>query len=137
MGLYDDLNRNPTRRDLVSFGVIVAAGMATIAGLLHHYGHEERALVCLAVGGAVLVLSWVPPIGRRLYVLWMGLGMTIGFFTAPVVMLVVYFVVVVPVGLWFKLVRRDAMRRRLDPQATSYWEDYPRSKEPASYVRQF
>jgi hypothetical protein len=137
MGIYDELNRNPTRRDLVSFGLIVAAGMAAFAGWFHLHARPGRALVCLAVGGAVLVLSWIPPVGRRLYVLWMALGMTIGFFTAPIVMLAVYVLVVVPVGLWFKLVRRDVMRRKLDRQATSYWEDYPRSKDPASYVRQF
>jgi hypothetical protein len=89
------------------------------------------------VGGAVFLLSWIPPIGRLLYLLWMGFGLTLGFFMAPVLMFVVYAAVVVPVGLWFKLTKRDVMRRPLDPGAPSYWEDYPGSADPASYIRQY
>ncbi len=85
----------------------------------------------------MLVLSQVPVLGRWLYLLWMGLGLVIGFFTAPVIMLALYAVVVVPVGLWFKLTRRDVMHRRLDPAAQSYWEDYRGSDDPAGYIRQF
>ena len=137
MSIYKELNRNPTRKDLVSFGLIVAVGMSAIGGYMELHGRPERALVAFVVGGAVLLLSLIPPVGRVLYILWMGLGLTLGFFTDPIVMLVVYTVVVVPVGVWFKLSGRDAMRRQIDREAKSYWEDYPGSHDPASYLRQF
>ena len=99
--------------------------------------HADRAPTFWIIGGAVMLLSLVPPIGRLLYILWMGFGLTIGFFTAPLIMLILYVVVMVPVGLVFKLTKRDLMRRHLDPKAGSYWEEYPRSDDPASYIRQF
>jgi len=140
MHIYEDLDkhRNPSPRDLASFGLVFAGGMAAIAAVQRFYlDAPERALVLLAIGGAVLILSRVPRVGRLLYIAWMGLGLTLGFFTAPIVMLVLYVVVIVPVGLYFKATRRDLMRRRLDPGAESYWEDYPGSGDPASYIRQF
>jgi hypothetical protein len=137
MTLYAELNRNPSRKDLLSFGLIVAAGMGAIGAYFQLHGRPERALVLFVVGGAVLLLSFIPPIGRLLYIVWMGLGLTLGFFTAPIMMFIIYALVVVPVGLWFKVVKRDALRRQLDPAAKSYWEDYPGSDDPASYIRQF
>ena len=57
--------------------------------------------------------------------------------TAPIIMFVVYLIVIVPVGLWFKVTKRDLMRRQLDPGAKTYWEDYPGSDDPASYIQQY
>jgi hypothetical protein len=138
MSIYKELNRSPSRRDILSFALIFAGGMGALGALNQFYMHRpETALVLFALAGAVFVLSLIPPVGRILYILWMGLGLTIGFFTAPVIMFIVYAVVIVPVGLWFKVTRRDLMRRRLDPEAKSYWEDYPGSDDPASYIRQY
>lgn len=137
MRLYAELNTRPSRRDLLSFGLIFAAGMGAFGGWSFFHGHPERAQIFLAAGAAVFLLSLIPPVGRVLYILWMGLGLTIGFFTVPVIMFALYAVAIVPLGLWFRLRRRDVMRRQLDPAAESYWEDYPSAADPASYVRQF
>jgi hypothetical protein len=138
MSIYQELNKNPTRRDLLSFGLIFAGGMGAIGALNFFYlHHPDRALVFAAIGGGVFLLSLIPPIGRLLYILWMGFGLTLGFFTAPIIMFVVYSIVIVPVGLWFKITKRDLMRRQLDPSAKTYWEEYPGSTDPVSYIRQY
>jgi hypothetical protein len=137
MSIYAALDRNPTRKDLLSFGLIVLAGLSAFGAHALLHGKIERGLALLAAGAAVLLLSLVRPIGRRLYILWMGLGLTLGVFTVPIVMFVLYAVAVVPLGLWFRLRGRDTMRRTIDPSAATYWEDYPGSNDPASYVRQF
>jgi hypothetical protein len=138
MSIYAELNRNPSRRDLANFGLVVGVGMAVLAAWFHLRAHRQiPALVLLTVGAMVFVLARIPPIGRILYVLWMGLGLTLGAVTGPIAMLVIYVVVIVPVGAWFKLRQRDTMHRQPDRAATSYWEDYPRAEDPARYMRQF
>jgi hypothetical protein len=137
MRLYAELNTNPTRRDLLAFQAIFAAGMGAFGAWFWLHGKSDRGLVFLAIGAAVFLLALIKPVGRILYILWMGLGLTIGFFTVPVIMFALYAVAIVPLGLWFRLRRRDVMRRQLDPAAKSYWEDYPSSEDPASYIRQF
>jgi len=144
MSIFKELKKDPKRRDLLEFGLIFGGGMGLI-GAFNYFalhvafitGKPDRALPLWIIGGAILVLSQIPVLGRWLYILWMGLGLVIGFFTAPVIMFIVYSVVILPVGLIFKLTKRDTMRRGLDPKAPSYWEDYPGSDDPASYVRQF
>jgi hypothetical protein len=137
MSIYAELNRNPTRKDLLSFGLIVLAGLSAFGAHAYLHHERERALAFLAAGAAVFLLSLIPPIGRRLYVLWVGFGLTLGFFTVPVVMFVLYALAVVPLGLWFRLRRRDMMRRTIDRGATTYWEDYPKADDPTRYVRQY
>ena len=138
MNIYKELKTNPTRRDLLEFGAIFAVAMA-LFGVYEQFrvGNAELAMRVWIIGAVVFVLAQLPVLGRLLYILWMGFGLTLGFFTVPVIMFVLYAVTVVPLGLWFRLRRRDTMRRTIDRGASSYWEDYPGTDDPTSYVRQF
>lgn len=144
MSIYKELKRDPSRRDLLEFGLVLGGVLALIGALSHfevHFlfftGKQAAAVPLWIAAAAILVLSQVPPIGRLLYILWMGFGLTLGFFTAPVIMFVVYLIAIVPLGIVFKLMRRDTMKRELDPNAKSYWEEYPKTDDPTSYVKQF
>lgn len=138
MSIYKDINRSPTRRDLLAFGLIFLAGTGVVGAVNRFYlAKPDAALGFWIAGALVFLLSQVPKLGRLLYIAWMGLGLTIGLVTSPVIMFVVYLIAIVPLGLVFKVIRRDTMRRELAPKATSYWEDYPKTDDPARYIRQF
>jgi multisubunit Na+/H+ antiporter MnhG subunit len=85
----------------------------------------------------VFVLSFIRPIARLLYILWMGIGITMGLITQPIILVVIFLLLITPVGLIFKLIQRDTMKRKLDKSATSYWEEYKETDDPATYVKQF
>ena len=53
------------------------------------------------------------------------------------VLAVFYFGVFSAVSLIFRLIGRDALRRRLDPSASSYWEPKARAHDPRRYLQQF
>ena len=53
--------------------------------------------------------------------LWFKLGIGVGSIFAPVVMAVIYFSTVVPIGLIMKLIGKDLLRQKLDKNAKSYW----------------
>jgi hypothetical protein len=53
------------------------------------------------------------------------------------VLAVIFYVVLTPVALVFRLIGRDALARRLDADNESYWEERPPASEPARYLRQF
>jgi hypothetical protein len=138
VNLYKEINRNPTKRGLLSFGLVVMGGFAAMGALAHFKSHKPELAMGLAIAGvAVFLLSFIPGVGRLLYVGWMALGLTIGLVTSPIIMGIIYVLVIVPVALAFKLGQRDLMRRKLDRGAGSYWEDYPRSDDPGTYVRQY
>ena len=136
--IYDEINKNPSPKELLKFGATFLGGMALFGLLYNFYFHKESLAHGLWIaGGGVFLLSLIPPIGRVLYVLWMGIGITMGLVTSPIILVVVFLFLITPVGLFFKLVGRDTMKRKLDKGATTYWEEYKESDDPATYVKQF
>ena len=136
--IYAEINKNPSAKELVKFGATFLGGMAVI-GLLYYFVLHNQPLAkgLWIVGGVVFVLSFIPPVARILYILWMGLGLTMGLVTQPLILVIVFLVLITPVGLVFKLIQRDTMKRKLDKGAETYWEEYKETEDPATYVKQF
>ena len=53
--------------------------------------------------------------------LWFKLGLALGGVVAPVLMALVYFTTVVPIGLIMRLMGKDLLRQKLNKNAKSYW----------------
>jgi hypothetical protein len=135
-----ELNTNPSFADRRNFGLIFLVGVAAIGVVywqVYDKGDLHRAQYFFGVAVAVFILSLVPPIGRVLYILWMGFGLTLGLVTSPVIMFLLFLILITPVGIIFKMTGRDLMRRKLDEKSESYWEDYPKTDDPSRYVKQF
>lgn len=136
--IYDEINKNPSAKELIKFGATFLGGMAVIGLLYYFVFHNEPLAKGLWVaGGVVFALSFIPPVARVLYIFWMGLGITMGLVTSPIILALVFLLLVTPVGLIFKLIQRDAMKRKMDKGAATYWEEYKETEDPATYVKQF
>ena len=53
--------------------------------------------------------------------LWFKFGMILGAIFAPVVMGVVFFLVVTPIGLVMKIMGRDLLNKKYDKKKRTYW----------------
>jgi hypothetical protein len=85
-----------------------------------HGGPWLTALLVLALATALVTLtkeSWLTPLNWA----WMKLGELLGRVVSPVVLGVIFFAVFTPVGAIMRRCGRDAMSRRLDAAARSYW----------------
>jgi len=134
------INTDPTRRQLNQFGFIwmgFVAFFGAVAFFKFHNPLLARGLWVAAV--VVSIVGWVFPRFMR----WVFLGMSylafpIGFVVSHVVLAVVYYLVLTPIGLLTKLFGYDSMKRRFDPEAKSYWVERPASgAEAKRYFRQF
>jgi hypothetical protein len=77
-------------------------------------------LFALAGLFAVITLTraqWLEPLNRA----WMKFGALMNAVVSPVVLGAIFFGVFTPAGFVMRLVGRDAMARRFDPAAKSYW----------------
>lgn len=114
-------------------GVFVAAGAY---GALRG-GVEPTALLVLALATAIVTIakdSWLTPLNRG----WMKLGELLGRVVSPIVLGAVFFGLFTPVGLLMRAFGRDAMRRRFEPAARSYWlERDPPGPADDSYRNMF
>lgn len=92
-------------------------------------------VVAVAVLQLALFLLGVKVVTRWLFVGLMVLAFPIGFVLSQVLMAAIYYLVMTPIGLVFRLIGRDAMGRKLDPKMASYWHDRGPQRSPDNYFK--
>ncbi|MCE5326157.1 MAG: hypothetical protein LLG01_07045 [Planctomycetaceae bacterium] len=133
------LNLRPTRRQLNQFGLAWLAFVSIWAALAMWRWHSPAAAGALAAAAVIVpAAGWLyAPIMRAAYLALTLAAYPIGAVVSTVVLAAVYFLVLTPVGLLMRLLRRDPMQRRFDRQATTYWRARPPAPDSARYFRQF
>jgi len=121
-----------------SFGLVFAALFAVVALAPLRHGHDVRlwALGLAAVFAAAALAA--PSVLRPLNLLWFRFGMLLHHVVTPVVMGLLFFAVVTPVGVAMRLTGKDPLRLRRDGSAASYWIlRQPPGPDPATMKHQF
>ena len=94
-------------------------------------------LYWLAGAGAWLAAALIYPKGLApLYRLWMAFGHVLGWINARIILGLVFFVVVMPIGLIMRLFGKDFLSMRLNPTGT-YWIQRGTKITPQSLRNQF
>jgi hypothetical protein len=124
-----DTSTELTRRTIVSFAMIVSAALLVIAAFQWRRGAPQWVLVTLLSIAAALLLgaAIAPSLLRPVYRGWMRLGEVLGWVNTRIILTLIFFLVVTPIGLLMRLFGRSpiAVAKRND----SYWTDV----EPHSY----
>jgi len=138
MGLVE-INRNPDERTLRQFGRIAAVALPALAWwLTRPAGLSTAVVVAAGVGLAALVAAQFRP--NLLKHPFVGLSLAtapIGLVVGEFVTLVMFFVVLMPLGLVFRALGRNPLDWRFRRDATTYWTMKPQPRDAASYFRQF
>ncbi len=75
----------------------------------------------IIAGTLVLIWALVAPDSMRgLYNGWMRVAMAIGNVINRIILAIVYFIVITPMGLVMRMMGKDPMRRKLDKSVASY-----------------
>jgi hypothetical protein len=143
-----ELNLNPDARTLRQFGWIALGAFALLGALVAWrgglFGFDfgaatwTVATALWSLGALSGLLSMVAPRANR--PLWIALTVVafpIGYVVSVALMGVLFFGVLTPVNLVFRLIGRDALQRRFDPAARSYWIERSGDVPLERYFRQF
>ena len=133
------INTNPSRRDLLWFVLLLAVFLAIVGALVwRRTGSLAAGTGVWAVGGSVCALFALWPASRRrIYVGWMYAVYPIGWTVSHLLLGVAYFVVITPIGLALRMLRRDPLERSFDRVATTYWVRHNPASRLERYFRQF
>jgi hypothetical protein len=83
---------------------------------------------------AILKPDILAPLNR----LWMKFGELLHRIVSPIVLGIIFFGVITPFGKVMALSRRDPLRRKQDPNLSSYWiRREPPGPAPGSFPNQF
>ena len=102
--------------------------------------HDSAWAKWLMLAGLMLALAgeFAPFLLLPLNRLWMALGHLLGRIVSPIVMGLIFFGVVTPIAMLARWRGVDPMKRRFDPQASTYWiERQPPGPDPATMERQW
>ncbi len=104
------------------FGLTLGIAFLVFGGLFWWRHHETVAMVAGGIGGVMLaagiaIPTKLGPVERA----WMGMAHAISKVTTPIVMGIVYYVVVAPIGLVMRLLGRNPVVHA--PRGGSYWVD--------------
>ena len=133
------VNTHPTRRQLHQFGFVWLGFLLVFAGMARWRFDAPSAALWLAVAAVVVpVIGWLwPAFMRAVYVGLSYAAFPIGFVISHAVMVLVYYLVVTPIGLMMRLLGHDPMHRGFDREADSYWVERSSVRDPKRYFRQF
>lgn len=111
--------------DLRKFGRVMAGAFGVVALIIfwrsgwtqtpwvERFGIAAAAFLALSIvwPKALTPIEWA----------WMKLAMVLNYVMTRVLLTLVFFLAVTPVGLIFKLLGKDLLDRRFDPKASTYW----------------
>jgi hypothetical protein len=127
-----DVTRPALRRFGLAVGGVFLA-LAAVSAWRHGGALGPVAWGLVAAGGGLVGLGLVAPAALRpVYRAWMTGALVMGFVMTRVILTAAFVLVFVPVGLLFRLLRRDVLHQRPDPSAPTYWirrTDGPSGKE--------
>lgn len=143
-----EINWQPDDKTLRQFGWIAFVGFSLIAllawkeWLVFSFGlGAARTAVASTFAGLGVVsalFSLVAPKANKPIFLGLTLlSYPIGFVLSYVIMGFLFYGLITPLGLVFRLIGKDPLNRRFEPQAATYWSEPRPRRGKDSYFRQF
>jgi hypothetical protein len=138
--IHEDLSRE-TRIETSSdrsFGVVLAAAFLVLAAWPMRTGDAPR-YPALGIGAAFVLCALIKPsVLHPLNRAWLWVGLLLAKLIHPIVLALLFFGVVTPVGILVRLCGKDLLRLRFDRSARTYWiHRDPPGPAPATMSKQF
>lgn len=124
-------------KELKEFGLLIGGILLAIA-LIALWKGKVRPWF-FGVGGLLAGLGlFAPALLKPLQKLWMALGLTLGFFVSRIVLTLLFYLVVTPIGMITRAMGKDILDEKIDKSKASYWLARSlTSKDQRSYENQF
>lgn len=104
-----------------SFGLVMAGAFCIFAAInLWRGGLMWVWLLAAAAMFAIAALA-APAVLHPLNVAWHRIGLVLHKISSPIIMGLLFFLVITPIGLLMRALGKDMLRLRVDREAQSYW----------------
>ena len=135
-----EINWNPKHKELRNFAIIALIASLIIALLLYVLKgvRIQWAVIIFAAGFGIFISSFASL--RLTRIIYLGLILVtfpIGWVISMILLTAFYFLLLTPLGLFFRLLGRDPLSRRFDPAAKSYWLSRRQTENLDRYFHQY
>ncbi len=114
-----------TKTDLRKFGFIMGGMFALIFGLIFPWIAGRTSKNWPIWPFIILAVFWLaaliyPEILRPANALWIKIGEVLGFINSRIILGIMFFLLILPIGLVLKLFGKDSMHRKFDDKISTY-----------------
>lgn len=141
---FHEINWKPDRKAQRTFARSLMIGFPVVAlvlAVMTRLGAHEWKPVFVwlgAIGFGIGLFCWLlPGLARPFYLVWYALAGVMGLVMGNLLLGLVYYGVLTPIGLVLRLLNRCPLRKGFDRDRASYWEDAREITDPQRYYRQF
>jgi hypothetical protein len=135
---FKHIKWRPDARELRRFAVAMLIGFSLL-GLFSVWRAGEittASIVLWGIGVFLAVAAFVPRLGRLAYLGVYLPTSVIGYVVSQVILTLMFFLVITPLGIILRLMRKDVLQQRRRRQKT-HWTLVKSSRTDDSYYRQF
>lgn len=117
----DRTNQQPTMRDLRQFGLLVGGVFAVIGLWPVVFRSESPRLWATILGSLLIVLGAIVPQSlKQAYKGWMKVGHVLGSINTKIILGIIYYLLITPMGLVMRLMGKDPMHRAMTQDTDTY-----------------
>ncbi|MBT8386737.1 MAG: hypothetical protein KJO12_04945, partial [Ignavibacteria bacterium] len=101
---------------------------------------DKDSFIYFGIIGILLLFFGIilPNLLKPLNKVWMTLAIILGWFISRVILFILYFLIITPIGFFLKIIGKDFLHRKIDKNSQSYWEiRKQKMTEQIDYERQF
>jgi hypothetical protein len=125
------------KRTLRKFGVTMGIALMVTSGLFFFREKHTGTLFSLLASGIFFITGLVSPVLLKpVYIIWMRFAFILGWINTRIILVILFYLVFTPFGLFMRLFRIDLLERK--KKEGSYWK--PKEKidfNPINYERRF
>ncbi len=128
------MEQSATRKELRQFGLLVGAVFTVIGLWPLVFRGEPLRLWAIGIGGLLIAFGGIlPQLLRPIHKGWMWVGHILGWINTRILLGIVFYALVTPIGIVFRLMGKDTMRRAFAESSTTY--RVVRSPRPHSHMK--
>jgi hypothetical protein len=131
-------NIKEDKTTLRKFGFTVGTVLLLVGIVLYLIG-KSSSVVFGGIGVLLILFGLIlPNLLKPLNKIWMTLAVILGWFMSRVILFILYYVIITPIGIFLKLIGKDFLQLKIDKSSKSYWETREKKiAEQIDYDRQF
>ncbi|RPJ40592.1 MAG: hypothetical protein EHM19_13445 [Candidatus Latescibacterota bacterium] len=127
------------RSEYRRFSFVLTIVAAVFASFFLWRGRVIAPAVFYSLAGYALLSALLfPPAIRPVRWVLLKVGHALGWFNTRLILTLIFYLVFTPIGLVLRLLGKDLLNRRIDPNAPTYWIEKPKEpSDPARYEKQY
>ena len=120
--MFDELKTIKSgKKELREFGLTIGI-ILVILGAVALWRGKEIYPYFLTIGALFIILGlMLPGILKPLQKIWMGFSVIVGFFMSRLILCILFYVAITPIGLIMRLFGKDLLEQKIDKARDSYW----------------